>query len=182
MKQSELCKPTGFTSAAALSHNQEESRSCSLLDENERYLPARMVSLDATAIQTFCRQMALIEAGRQEPVIQVGNLEPRRDYTHVDDVARALWALIQVAPGGTVYNMCSGQATRIGDIVEMVVARGLVPAMIYVDPMRLRPVDEPVLRGDNSRLCALTGWQPEITMEQIVDQLLVYWRQRIQDG
>lgn len=136
---------------------------------------------DRTAIQTFCRQMALIEAGRQEPVIQVGNLEPRRDYTHVDDVARALWALIQVAPGGSVYNMCSGQATRIGDIVEMVVARGLVPATIYVDPTRLRPVDEPVLRGDNSRLRALTGWQPEITMEHIVEQLLTYWRRRIQD-
>jgi GDP-4-dehydro-6-deoxy-D-mannose reductase len=77
--------------------------------------------------------------------------------------------------------MCSGQATRIGDIVEMVVARGLVPATIYVDPTRLRPVDEPVLRGDNSRLRALTGWQPEITMEHIVEQLLTYWRRRIQD-
>lgn len=134
---------------------------------------------DRTAIQTFCRQMALIEAGRQEPVILVGNVEPRRDYTHVDDVARALWALIQSAPGGNVYNMCSGQAVRIGDIVDMVIAKGRVPVEVRVDPARLRPVDEPILRGDNSRLVAVTGWQPRITMPQIIDELLQFWRERI---
>jgi GDP-4-dehydro-6-deoxy-D-mannose reductase len=134
---------------------------------------------DRTAIQTFCRQMALIEVGRQAPVILVGNVEPRRDYTHVDDVARALWALIQHAPGGTVYNMCSGQAVRIGDIVDMVIARGQVPVEVRVDPARLRPVDEPILRGDNSRLVAVTGWQPRISMPQIIDELLAYWRARI---
>ena len=136
---------------------------------------------DRTAIQTFCRQMALIEVGRQAALIQVGNLEPQRDYTHVDDVARALWALIQRAPGGTVYNMCSGRAVRIGDILDMVVAHGRVPVTIEVDPSRLRPVDEPILRGDNSRLVAVTGWQPQITMEQIVVESLEYWRQRIRD-
>ena len=135
---------------------------------------------DRTAIQTFCRQMALIEAGRQDPVILVGNVEPRRDYTHVDDVARALWALIQHAPGGNVYNMCSGQAIRIGDIVDMVIAKGRVPVEVRVDPARLRPVDEPILRGDNRRLVAVTGWQPRITMPQIIDELLDYWRARIQ--
>jgi GDP-4-dehydro-6-deoxy-D-mannose reductase len=134
---------------------------------------------DRTAIQTFCRQMALIEVGRQAPVILVGNVEPRRDYTHVDDVARALWALIQHAPGGNVYNMCSGQAVRIGDIVDMVIARGQVPVEVRVDPARLRPVDEPILRGDNSRLVAVTGWQPRISMPQIIDELLAYWRARI---
>lgn len=136
---------------------------------------------DRTAIQTFCRQMALIEVGRQEPVILVGNLEPRRDYTHVDDVARALWALLQHAPGGTVYNMCSGVATRMGDILAMVLAQGTVPVDVVTDPARLRPVDEPVLRGDNSRLRALTGWQPRIGMEQIVAELLAFWRVRIHE-
>jgi len=134
---------------------------------------------DRTAIQTFCRQMALIEAGRQAPIIQVGNLEPRRDYTHVDDVARALWALIQKAPGGTVYNMCSGVATRMGDILDIVLAQGTVPVQIVVDPARLRPVDEPILRGDNSKLKAVTGWEPNIGMEQIIRELMAFWRVRI---
>ncbi len=136
---------------------------------------------DRTAIQTFCRQLALIEAGRQNPVLWVGNLEPRRDYTHVDDVARALWALIQAAPGGTVYNMCSGVATRIGDIVDMAVAQTHKAVEVRVDQARLRPVDEPILCGDNRRLRAVTGWEPHISMEQTVAELLTYWRQRIKD-
>ena len=136
---------------------------------------------DRTAIQTFCRQMALIEAGRQDPIIQVGNLEPRRDYTHVDDVARALWALLQHAPGGTVYNMCSGVATRMGDILDIVLAQGTVPVQIVVDPARLRPVDEPILRGDNSRLRKITGWEPRIGMEQIITELLEFWRMHIRE-
>jgi GDP-4-dehydro-6-deoxy-D-mannose reductase len=136
---------------------------------------------DRTAIQTFCRQLALIEAGRQDPVLWVGNLEPRRDYTHVDDVARALWALIQGAPGGSVYNMCSGVATRIGDIVDMAVAQTPVTVEVRVDQARLRPVDEPILCGDNRRLREVTGWQPRISMEQTVAELLTYWRQRIRD-
>ena len=136
---------------------------------------------DRTAIQTFCRQLALIEAGRQDPVLWVGNLEPRRDYTHVDDVARALWALIQAAPGGTVYNMCSSVATRIGDIVDMAVAQTHKAVEVRVDQARLRPVDEPILCGDNRRLREVTGWQPRISMEQTVAELLTYWRQRIRD-
>jgi GDP-4-dehydro-6-deoxy-D-mannose reductase len=131
---------------------------------------------DRCSIQTFCQQMALIEAGRQEPVIHVGNMEARRDFTHVRDVARALWLLLDKGQPGTVYNLCSGSTTRIGDIVDMVLARGRVPARAEVDPARLRPLDEPILLGDNTRLRQDTGWQPTIGMHQIVDELLEYWR------
>ena len=134
---------------------------------------------DRTSIQTFCRQMATIEAGQQEPVITVGNLEPRRDFTHTTDVARALWLLLDRGQPGEVYNLCSGTATRIGDIVEIVREQGRVPVEIRVDPARLRPSDEPLLMGDNSKLRAATGWQPEIGMNQIVAELLDYWRARI---
>ncbi|MBV9787758.1 MAG: GDP-mannose 4,6-dehydratase [Chloroflexi bacterium] len=134
---------------------------------------------DRTSIQTFCRQMAAIEAGQQEPVITVGNLEPRRDFTHTTDVARALWLLLDRGQPGEVYNLCSGTATRIGDIVEIVREQGRVPVEIRVDPARLRPSDEPLLMGDNSKLRAATGWQPEIGMNQIVAELLDYWRARI---
>jgi GDP-4-dehydro-6-deoxy-D-mannose reductase len=133
---------------------------------------------DRCSIQTFCQQMALIEAGRQPAVLQVGNLDARRDFTHVTDVARALWLLLGRGAPGTVYNLCSGAATRIGDIVELVRARGRVPVEVSVDPARLRPSDEPLLMGDNTRLRAATGWAPEIGMERIVDELLAYWRER----
>jgi GDP-4-dehydro-6-deoxy-D-mannose reductase len=131
---------------------------------------------DRCSIQTFCQQMAQIEAGRQPPVLLVGNLEARRDFTHVADVARALWLLLGRGAPGTVYNLCSGHATRIGDIVELVRARGRAQVEVRVDPARLRPSDEPILMGDNTRLRSATGWAPQIGMEQIVDELLAYWR------
>lgn len=131
---------------------------------------------DRCSIQTFCQQMAAIEAGRQEPVMAVGNLETRRDFTHMSDVARALWLLLDRGQPGQVYNLCSGQATRIGDIVEIVRRQGRVPVAIAVDPARLRPSDEPLLMGDNRKLRAATGWEPRIGMEHIVTELLGYWR------
>lgn len=134
---------------------------------------------DRCSIQTFCRQMALIEAGRQEPVMLVGNLEASRDFTHTRDVARALWLLLDRGAPGTVYNLCSGRATRIGDIVQMVVERGRAPVTVQVDPARLRPSDEPILMGDNTRLREATGWEPRIGMEQIVEELLEYWRAQV---
>ncbi len=134
---------------------------------------------DRTAIQTFCRQMALIEAGQQEPVLWVGNLDVRRDFTHTDDVAHALWLLLDRGQRGEVYNLCSGTATLIGEIVELVREQGRVPVEVRVDPARLRPADEPILAGDNGKLRAATGWEPRISMPQIVSELLAYWRQRI---
>lgn len=134
---------------------------------------------DRCSIQTFCQQMARIEAGQQEPVIMVGNLDARRDFTHTNDAARALNLLLDRGEPGQTYNLCSGNPVRIGDIVEMVRAQGRVPAEVKVDPARLRPSDEPILGGDNSKLRAATGWSPEIGMEQIVSELLAYWRARI---
>ncbi|PDW04978.1 GDP-mannose 4,6-dehydratase [Candidatus Viridilinea mediisalina] len=131
---------------------------------------------DRCSIQTFCQQMAAIELGQQEPILYVGNLEPQRDFTHTRDVARALWLLSEHAQPGEVYNLCAGQATRIGEIVQLVLARGRVPVEVRVDPARLRPSDEPILLGDNRKLRAATGWEPTIGMSEIVDELLAYWR------
>ena len=134
---------------------------------------------DRCSIQTFCQQMAQAEAGKQEPVLRVGNLEARRDFTHTADVARALFLLLDRAAPGQVYNLCSGNPVRIGDIVEQVRQQGRLPVEVSVDPARLRPSDEPLLAGDNRRLRAATGWEPRIGMEQIVRELLAYWRERV---
>lgn len=133
---------------------------------------------DRCAIQTFCQQMVAVEAGQQEPVLRVGNLEPRRDFSHTSDVARALWLLLEHAPPGEGYNLCSGTATRIGDIVELVRSLGRVPVEVQVEAERLRPADEPLLVGDNSKLRAATGWEPRVGIEAIVAGVLDYWRQR----
>jgi len=137
---------------------------------------------DRCSIQTFCRQMAAIEAGLAEPVIRVGNLETRRDFSHTADVARALWLLLQDGSPGNVYNLCSGEATRIGDIVALVQEKGTVPTEVAVDSSRLRPTDEPILMGDNSKLRNATGWEPKISMEEIVSEIMAFWRERIREA
>ena len=109
----------------------------------------------------------------------VGNLEPRRDFTHMSDVARALWMLLEHGQPGQVYNLGSGQAIRIGDIVTLVREQGRVPIEVEVDPTRLRPIDEPILLGDTRKLRVATGWEPRIDMISIVAELLEYWRTRI---
>lgn len=134
---------------------------------------------DRCSIQTFCRQMVMIELGHQKPVIQVGNLEARRDFTHTADVSRALWLLLERGVPGEVYNLCSGQATRIGDIVDLVLNNGRAQATVEVDPARLRPSDEPILMGDNRKLRDATGWSPAVTMPEIVRELLDFWRVRL---
>lgn len=133
---------------------------------------------DRCAIQTFCQQMVAIERGWQEPILRVGNLESRRDFSHTTDVARALRLLLEHAPAGEVYNLCSGVATRIGDIVELVRRMGRVPVTVQVENERLRPADEPILVGDNQKLRAVTGWEPSVSIEAIVAGVLEYWRQR----
>jgi GDP-4-dehydro-6-deoxy-D-mannose reductase len=125
---------------------------------------------------SMARQIALIERGRLEPVIKVGNLEARRDLTDVRDVVRAYAALMQFGTTGAVYNVASGVARSIQSVLEALINRSKVAVRVEVDPTRLRPNDVPVVAGDNSRLTAATGWQPAIGFDQMLDDLLAYWR------
>jgi GDP-4-dehydro-6-deoxy-D-mannose reductase len=133
---------------------------------------------DRCSIQTFCRQMVAIERGEQPAMLAVGNLEPRRDFTHTTDASRALWLLLEHATPGEVYNLSSGHAIQMREIVDIVQRQGQARAEVQTDPARLRPVDEPILMGDNRKLRAATGWEPQIDMAQIVDELLTFWRAR----
>jgi GDP-4-dehydro-6-deoxy-D-mannose reductase len=127
---------------------------------------------------SMARQIALIERGQLEPVIKVGNLEARRDVTDVRDVVRAYVALMQTGTTGVVYNVASGVARSIQSILDAIVSRSKIPVRVEVDPARLRPNDVPVIVGDHSRLTAATGWQPGISFDETLDDLLSYWRAR----
>jgi GDP-4-dehydro-6-deoxy-D-mannose reductase len=125
------------------------------------------------------RQIALIERGALEPVIRVGNLEARRDLTDVRDVVRAYAALIEAGRPGEVYNVASGLGRTVAEVITALVALAGVDVRVEVDPSRLRPLDNPVLVGDASRLRALTNWTPEISFEQMLQELLEYWRREV---
>jgi GDP-4-dehydro-6-deoxy-D-mannose reductase len=128
----------------------------------------------------FARQIAAIEAGLQPPEIAVGNLDARRDLTDVRDTVRAYRVIAQRGAGGRVYNVCSGRAIVIGDVLDMLVARARVPIRVHVDPARLRPHDVPLLLGDPARLRTELGWTPAIPLERTLDDILEYWRQAIE--
>jgi GDP-4-dehydro-6-deoxy-D-mannose reductase len=120
--------------------------------------------------------VALIEAGRSEPVIRVGNLETRRDLTDVRDTVRAYRALAASGMPGVAYNVCSGHAYRMRDLLDTLVAQARVTVKVEPDPERLRPNDTPLLLGDPSRLRQATGWVPRIPFDQTLRDLLDYWR------
>jgi GDP-4-dehydro-6-deoxy-D-mannose reductase len=130
------------------------------------------------ATSAFAQQIARIEAGRAEPVLRVGNLEARRDVTDVRDTVRAYHALVERGVPGRAYNVCSGQAHSMRELLDLLLARARVRVRIEVDPERLRPSDNPVILGSHARLTADTGWTPAIPIEQTMADLLDYWRAR----
>ena len=127
---------------------------------------------------SFARRIADIERGRWAPEIAVGNLDARRDLTDVRDTVRAYKLILERGEPRRPYNVCTGRAIAIRDLLEMLIARAKAPVTVTVDPNRYRPNDTPLLLGDPTRLCAELGWKPEIALEQTVDDLLAYWRTR----
>ncbi len=123
-------------------------------------------------------QQVATAAAAGVPVLETGNLQVRRDITDVRDVVRAYRALLETGAPGEVYNVCRGQAVSIEDVARRLVALAGVDLEIVVDPARVRPADLPELRGDASRLHAVTGWAPEIPFDETLADVLEYWRPR----
>lgn len=127
-------------------------------------------------IADFARQIALIEHGKMEPVLMVGNLEARRDFLPVEDVARALVAVASRGEPGQAYNIGSGRARSIREMLAILLAHSTISIEVRQNPTRLRPADIPLLIADISRLRAHTEWEPTIPVEHALDQTLNYWR------
>lgn len=127
----------------------------------------------------FAQQITKIEAGLQEPVIYVGNLDAKRDFTDVRDIVRAYWLALEKCQPGEVYNICSGKGRSIREVLETLIDMAKVRVEIRQDPARMRPSDVPVLVGDNTKFCEQTGWSPEIPYEQTLLDMLDYWRLKI---
>ena len=128
------------------------------------------------SVSSFARQVARIEAGLADAVIGVGNLETRRDFTDVRDVAAAYEGLMERGRTGRAYNICSGQGRRIGDVLEALLALSRSPVKIVVDPALLRPSDMPVFVGDATRIREEVGWTPQYSLEQTLADTLDWWR------
>jgi len=110
--------------------------------------------------------------------IPVGNLSARRDFTDVRDVVRAYRLLVESAPAGEVYNVCSGRDVSIDEIAHSLIALAGSPLELETDPSLVRAVEVPVLRGDPAKLHDATGWKPEISLEQTLADVMSFWRDR----
>ena len=108
--------------------------------------------------------------------MRTGDLTPRRDFTDVRDVVRAYRLLVERGEPGEAYNVCSGRDVAIQEIADHYAALSSAEVSFELDPERLRPVDVPVVRGDNTKLRDATGWKPELDLEQTLREVLDWWR------
>jgi GDP-4-dehydro-6-deoxy-D-mannose reductase len=125
----------------------------------------------------FARQLVEIEKGLRDPVIHVGNLDARRDFTDVRDMVRGYWLALEKGKPGAVYNICSGTSHRIRDVLDTLIGISGVEVEVREDPERLRPSDVPLLEGDNGVFTRDTGWKPEIPFERTLGDLIEFWRE-----
>ena len=133
---------------------------------------------DDYVVGTLTRQVAEAEAaGREEALVRTGNPDSARDFSDVRDVARAYVAAATLDSG--VYNVASGRAVSVHELIELVRAAARIPVRHEVDPARVRAHDVPEVRGSAERLRAATGWRPEIPLEQTVADALEAWRREL---
>jgi GDP-4-dehydro-6-deoxy-D-mannose reductase len=131
------------------------------------------------ACADFAEQIAKIEKGLQEPVMLVGNLSTKRDLTDVRDVVKALWLLKEKGEYGDVYNICSGHAYEIKQLLNQLLHIGKVDIKIKQDQMRMRFSDEPIIVGDNTKISETCGWKPERKINESLAAILEYWRNKV---
>ena len=130
----------------------------------------------AFVVPDFCRQAAEIEKGLKEPVIRVGNLSAKRDFTDVRDVVRAYSLLIERGAPGETYNVGSGNAVCIEEILNVILELAHLKISVETDPAKYRPVDVPVIEADIQKLQQTVGWNPVIGLRTTIADTLQYWR------
>ncbi len=130
-------------------------------------------------VPAFAKQIAEIEAGKKDAIINVGNLSAIRDFTDVNDMVRAYWLAINQGEAGEVYNLGSGQGRAIEDILNFLLSQSVKKIRIQTDPSLIRPADEQVLICDFGKFNKLTGWKPTIGINDSLINILNYWRKEI---
>jgi len=134
---------------------------------------------DVFVSSNFSKQIATLEKGKAEPVIKVGNLDARRDFTDVRDMVKAYWLALEKGEPGEVYNLGSGKDVTIKKMLDILLSFSDLDIEIREDPSMMRPSDVEILLADTTRFHDLTGWEPEIPLEKTLEDLLDYWRERV---
>ena len=131
------------------------------------------------ALSNFAKQIAEIERGLRGPNIYVGNLNVVRDYSDVRDMVRGYELAMEHCEPGDVYNLCSSKGHKIKDLLKILIELSNRKIKIIHDPKRMRPIDLPIIVGDNSKFSMTTSWKPQIGIERTLQDLLDYWRKHL---
>jgi GDP-4-dehydro-6-deoxy-D-mannose reductase len=134
---------------------------------------------DRFVAPSFARQIVEIERGLKPPVLKLGNMAAKRDFTDVRDMCRAYIACALRGEPGETYNIGSGQARSVREMLDIMLAASPIDIAEETDPAKLRPSDVPISVCDPARFKRQTGWEPRITFEQTCLDILSDWRQRI---
>lgn len=130
-------------------------------------------------VSSFAKQIAEIEKGKREPILKVGNLEAKRDFTNVKDMVRAYVTVMEKGKIGSVYNIGSGTSYKISDILNKLVSMCSSKIKIEKSKTLFRPTDNPELLCNASKFTKLTGWKPKISIDKTLKDTLDYWRNLI---
>lgn len=129
-------------------------------------------------VSDFCSQAARIELGLSEPVISVGNLEAMRDFTDVRDIVRAYVMLSEKGRSGQTYNVGSGRAVKIADVLDMIISKASCAIEVRRDEARMRPSDVPLHCADIAKIKSEIGWEPVISLEKTIVDTMNYFRDK----
>jgi len=130
-------------------------------------------------LPSIAKQFAEMEAGIRPRRLTAGNVEVKRDFTDVRDVVPAYFALLDRGRADEVYNVCSGSAVRLADVIRNFEELSGIAIQIETDPGRLRSNEVPQIIGDSTKLRTETGWNPQISWEKTLQDLLDYWREKV---
>lgn len=127
-------------------------------------------------VSSFAKQIAEIEKGKRKPTLYVGNLDAKRDFTNVKDMVRAYVAAIEKGKNGAVYNIGSGTSYKISEILHKLISMSSSKIRVEKDETLFRPSDNPDLVCDRTKFTKLTGWKPQISIDETLKDTLDYWR------
>ncbi len=132
-------------------------------------------------VSAFAKQVAMIEAGLQEPILKVGNLESVRTFADVRDTVKAYWMLLEQCAPGEVYNIGGNKTMTIAGMLSCLLALTVSEEQIEIeiDPNLLRPSDVTLQIPDCTKFSIETDWKPEIPFETTLEDTLNYWREKI---
>lgn len=136
---------------------------------------------EAFVVSNFAKQIVEIKLELKEPVLDVGDIDVTRDFTDVRDVVEAYKLLLEKGGKGEIYNVCSGREISIRTIIEYLASIASVKVELRQDPERMRPSENRRIFGDNSKIKQTTGWEPKITLEQSLENILEYWEKKYND-